>query len=83
MPPSFDWRSRAASNAPDAPGRPEYAAEFLRRNRRYHAEYVQLARRIENGAANARAALGVFARRWGLSFRLRAIRPRRHGVVAP
>ncbi|WP_368076192.1 transcriptional regulator domain-containing protein [Sphingomonas sp. CL5.1] len=59
-------RSRRAGNAPATPGRAEFAAAFLQRNRQYRAERARLRR---NAPASERIAL---ARRWGLSFRLPA-----------
>lgn len=59
-------RVRRAGNAPDTPGRPEFAAAFLQRNRQYRADQARLNR---DAAANERT---VLARRWGLSFRLDA-----------
>jgi len=50
-------RVRRAGNASDTPGRPEFAAAFLQRNRQYRADQARLNRD---------------ARRWGLSFRLDA-----------
>ena len=59
-------RSRRAGHAPGTPGRSEFAAAFLQRNRQYRVEQARLAR---NAPAEERTAL---ARRWGLSFRLYA-----------
>jgi len=66
MPTMSRRRPPSAGHAPDTPGRPEFAAAFLQRNRQYRAEMAQLNR---DAAANERSAL---ARRWGLSFRLDA-----------
>ena len=73
MPRRSDSGSKAAGNASAALGRPEYAAEFLRRNRNYRTQYARLMRRIQTGAVNEAAARHAFARNWGLSFRLRAV----------
>ena len=73
MPRRSDSGSKAAGNASAALGRPEYAAEFLRRNRRYRIEYARLLRTIQTGAVSEAAARHAFARRWGLSFRLRTV----------
>ncbi len=62
-----NWRSPVGGQA--QPGRPEFAAEFLRRNRRYSEDYLRMLRHIATGAVNAVAARAAFARRWGLSFR--------------
>lgn len=53
----------------DALGRADLAAEFLRRNRTYCAEYARMQERIATGAVAQNAAEAAFARRWGLSFR--------------
>lgn len=71
MPPKSNWRSPTGGQA--QPGRPEFAAEFLRRNRRYSEEYARMIRHITSGTVNATAAHAAFARRWGLSFRGRPI----------
>ncbi|CAD7338094.1 hypothetical protein FIV32_09330 [Sphingomonadales bacterium 58] len=63
MPTPPQRRVRRVGNAPDTPGRPEFAAAFLQRNRQYRADEAQLSR---DAAANERT---VLARRWGLSFR--------------
>ena len=70
MPASPDSRAGAAGNMKPVFGRPEYAAEFLRRNRRYQTDYAKMSRMIATGAVNEPAARQAFARRWGLSFRL-------------
>ena len=66
MPMTPEGRARRAGNAPDTPGRPEFAAAFLQRNRQYRTDQARLNR---DAPANERTAL---ARRWGLSFRLYA-----------
>ena len=53
-----------------ARGRPELAAEFLKRNTSYRAEHARMHRRIARGVVAREAAEAAFARRWGLSFRL-------------
>lgn len=73
MPSHSGWRSRAAGNEPDAPGRPEFAAEFLRRNRRYRDDHDTMIRRIASGTVSEDAARSALAHRWGLSFRLCAL----------
>jgi hypothetical protein len=55
-----------------ARGRPELAAEFLKRNTFYRTEHARMQRRIARGAVAREAAEAAFARRWGLSFRLSA-----------
>lgn len=79
--PSSQWRSPATGQEP-APGRPEFAAEFLRRNRQYRADYARMVRRIAAGAVSEDAARAALARRWGLSFRLDSIRPCRRCSMA-
>ncbi|WP_084652902.1 MULTISPECIES: transcriptional regulator domain-containing protein [Sphingomonadales] len=66
MPKTPKGRVRRAGRAPDTPGRSDFAAAFLQRNRQYRADQARLNR---DAAANERMA---FARRWGLSFRLSA-----------
>ena len=66
MPMTPEGRARRAGNAPDTPGRAEFAAAFLHRNRQYRAERARL---NPNAPASERTTL---ARRWGLSFRLSA-----------
>ncbi|AMU90119.1 transcriptional regulator domain-containing protein [Sphingopyxis macrogoltabida] len=65
-------RPRRGGSRPDAIGRADIAAEFLRRNRTYRAEHTQMQQRIADGAVAKNAAEAAFARRWGLSFRLSA-----------
>lgn len=60
---------RRAGGLSDALARADLAAEFLRRNRAYRAEYAQSQQRIASGGVTAGAAEAAFARRWGLSFR--------------
>ncbi|MDX3885203.1 MULTISPECIES: transcriptional regulator domain-containing protein [Alphaproteobacteria] len=69
MPTPPGRRQRRAGGLPDALGRAEIAAEFLRRNRTYRAEHTQMQERIASGAVAQSAAETAFARRWGLSFR--------------
>ena len=70
MPPSQNQGARTASSLATTMGRPEYAAEFLRRNPRFQDEYKRMSRMIRSGAVGESAAHAAFARRWGLSFRL-------------
>lgn len=69
MPTPPGRRQRGAGGLPDALGRAEIAAEFLRRNSTYRAEHAQMQQRIADGAVARNAAEAAFARRWGLSFR--------------
>ena len=69
MPTPPGRRQRRAGGLPDALGRADLAAEFLRRNRTYRAEHTQMEKRIASGAVARSAAETAFARRWGLSFR--------------
>ena len=69
MPTPPGRRQRRAGGLSDALGRADIAAEFLRRNRTYSAEYTQMQQRIASGAVAKNAAESAFARRWGLSFR--------------
>lgn len=82
MPRHSGWRSRGRGDEPDTLGRPEYAAEFLRRNRRYRADHDNMLGRIASGTVNEDAARTALARRWGLSFRLCVIPARRAGLLA-
>ncbi|MGE8132807.1 transcriptional regulator domain-containing protein [Novosphingobium subterraneum] len=75
MPTPPGRRPRRAGGLPDALGRADIAAEFLRRNRTYRAEHAQMQQSIANGAVAQKAAEAAFARRWGLSFRHGAGRP--------
>ncbi|MPT48325.1 MAG: hypothetical protein E2598_07870 [Sphingobium sp.] len=50
-------------------GRPEIAAEFLRRNQRFRNDQASLARRVTAGEISAEDAHAELARRWGISFR--------------
>lgn len=69
MPNSSDTQSGRRPSIERALGRAELAAEFLKRNRSYRAEYQAMERRIADGAADEQAARAAFAKRWGLSFR--------------
>ena len=69
MPTPPGRRQRRAGGLSDASGRAEIAAEFLRRNRTYRAEYAQMQQSIEAGVVARSAAEAAFERRWGLSFR--------------
>ena len=71
MPTPPGRRQRRAGGLPDALARADIAAEFLRRNRTYRAEYAQMRQRIADGAGAQNAAETAFARRWGLSLRHR------------
>ncbi len=59
-------RARRAGNAPDTPGRAEFAAAFLQRNRQYRADQERLG---SDSPTTERTAL---ANKWGLSFRMDA-----------
>jgi len=69
MPTMQRRRQRRDGSLSDAIGRADIAAEFLRRNRTYRADYTQMQQRIADGAVAKNAAETAFARRWGLSFR--------------
>lgn len=69
MPTPHSRRQRRDGGLPDAIGRADMAAEFLRRNHTYRAEHSQMQQRIADGAVAKNAAETAFARRWGLSFR--------------
>jgi hypothetical protein len=72
MPTPSKRRARRERDMSPALGRAELAAEFLKRNRTYRTEHAQMQQRIAGGAVAREAAEAVFARRWGLSFRLYA-----------
>ena len=69
MPTPQRRRQRRDGGLSDALGRADLAAEVLRRNSNYRAEYTQMRERIAHGAVAQNAAEAAFARRWGLSFR--------------
>lgn len=69
MPTPSGRHQRRAGGLSDALARADLAAEFLRRNSSYRAEYAQIQQRITDGAVAKNAAEAAFARRWGLSFR--------------
>ena len=69
MPTPQRRRRRRDGGLSDALGRADLAAEFLRRNSTYRAEYAQMREHIAHGAVAQNAAEAAFARRWGLSFR--------------
>lgn len=50
-------------------GRPEIAAEFLRRNQHFLDDQAQLTLRVASGELSVEAAHAELARRWGVSFR--------------
>lgn len=70
MPKSSSKRPKREDKATNTLGRAELAAEFLKRNRRYRAEYAQMEQRIARGSIRRQVAEATFARHWGLSFRL-------------
>ena len=72
MPTQSSRRARRRKSNSPALGRAELAAEFLKRNATYRSEHTQMQQRIARGAVVREAAEAAFARRWGLSFRLRA-----------
>lgn len=51
------------------PGRPEIAAEFLRRNQHFRSDQTQLAHRVAMGKLTEADAQVELARRWGVVFR--------------
>lgn len=72
MPRSPRQHPSRKQKAADSLGRAELAAEFLKRNRTYRAEHAQMRDRIARGTVAGEAAEAAFARRWGLSFRVRS-----------
>ncbi|MFV4725616.1 transcriptional regulator domain-containing protein [Mycobacterium tuberculosis] len=68
----------------DGLGRPEIAAEFLRRNQHFRDDQAELAGRVATGKLTAEATNAELAHRWGVSFRRHRRRPRtRPGWAAP
>jgi hypothetical protein len=54
---------------PDIPGRPELAAELLRRNPRFREDQARLAACVAAGRLTPEAAAAELRGRWGITFR--------------
>lgn len=68
MPPASDWRSASTAEKLIRLDRPQFAAEFLRRNPDYNEDYRNTQDQIASGALAYDAGMERFALRWGLSF---------------
>lgn len=68
MPPASDWRSASTAEKLIALDRPQFAAEFLRRNHGYNEDYRNTQNQIASGALAQDVGMERLARRWGLSF---------------
>lgn len=68
MPPASDWRSSSTAKKLMSLDRPQFAAEFLRRNPAYNKDYRNTQEQIASGALGHDAGMERLARRWGLSF---------------
>lgn len=68
MPPASDWRSASTAQKLMRLDRPQFAAEFLRRNPDYNEDYRNTQDQIASGSLAHDAAMERLARRWGLSF---------------
>ncbi|QRZ15742.1 hypothetical protein JWJ88_15660 [Paracoccus methylovorus] len=71
MPSTTDWRSPGYDDRFRTLDRARMTFQFLRRNRRYRAEYSRIRQHIgPNGTAgdSAREEIARMARRWGLMF---------------
>ena len=69
MPPASDWRSASTAEKLMSLDRPQFAAEFLRRNHDYSEDYRVTQDQIASGVVEHAAGMDRLARRWGLSFR--------------
>lgn len=71
MPSSTDWRSRGYNDRFRTLDRAQMTFQFLRRNRRYRAEYSGIRKHMGREASVAdatREEIARMARRWGLMF---------------
>ena len=71
MPSSTDWRSPGYDDRFRMLDRARMTFQFLRRNRRYRAEYSRIRKHIGRGTPVAdatREEIARMARRWGLMF---------------
>ena len=68
MPPASDWRSASTAEKLIKLDRPQFAAEFLRRNHDYNKDFRITQDLIASGAVAYDAAMERLASRWGLSF---------------
>jgi len=84
VPSKPNWRSSTDHNALNRLERPDFAWEFLRRNRNYRAEYERITRHQADGAHDDISASAEIARYWGVMFRCgpRYTRIRGEGLMA-
>ena len=84
MPSKPDWRSSTDTNALNRLERPDFAWEFLRRNRNYREDYEQITRQQAAGAQATVIDAAEIARHWGVMFccQPRDTRTRGEGLVA-
>lgn len=68
MPPASDWRSASTAQKLMSLDRPQFAAEFLRRNPDYIKDYRTTQDQIASGSLAHDVGMERLARRWGLSF---------------
>lgn len=68
MPPASDWRSASTAEKLIKLDRPQFAAEFLRRNHDYIEDYRNAQDQIASGALAYDVGMERLALRWGLSF---------------
>ncbi|KRW97535.1 hypothetical protein AQY21_03160 [Paracoccus sp. MKU1] len=83
MPSSTDWRSPGYDDRFQTLDRARMTFQFLRRNRRYRAEYSRIRKHIGRGAPvgdSTREEIARMARRWGLMFPGRS---RTSGIGSP
>jgi hypothetical protein len=68
MPPESGWRFASTAKKLMSLDRPQFAAEFLRRNPDYIKDYRNTQDQIASGSLAHDAGMERLARRWGLSF---------------
>lgn len=68
MPTESGWRFASTAKKLMSLDRPQFAAEFLRRNPDYIKDYRNTQDQIASGSLAHDAGMERLARRWGLSF---------------
>ena len=68
MPPASDWRSASTAEKLMSLDRPQFAAEFLRRNHDYSEDYRDTQDQIASGVARARRRNGQARTTLGFEF---------------
>lgn len=76
MPVSAGWRSPRAAEHYANHDLADFAQEFLRRNPDYRRDYAEVQQRVAARRTSRQAEMEGLARRWGLSFPVRARRRR-------